>query len=100
MIGDLALAGAPIIGHYHGNRLGHQLNTDLVTLLTNDRTAWTKVPGDRLAESLADMRDDEAASIAPGHDRSRGGGMSVSGASAPSRSRQLGDRILCFLGEG
>jgi len=58
VIGDLALAGAPIIGHYRGNRPGHQLNTDLVTLLMDDREAWSRVPGDRLAEALEGAMDE------------------------------------------
>lgn len=43
VIGDLSLAGAPIIGHYRGHRPGHQLNTDLVTLLMEDRDAWVNL---------------------------------------------------------
>ena len=39
-IGDLYLAGAPLIGHFQGVRSGHALNHDLLrTLLAND-TAW------------------------------------------------------------
>jgi UDP-3-O-[3-hydroxymyristoyl] N-acetylglucosamine deacetylase len=44
VIGDLSLAGAPIIGHYRGNRPGHQLNTDLVRLLMQDQDAWARLP--------------------------------------------------------
>jgi UDP-3-O-[3-hydroxymyristoyl] N-acetylglucosamine deacetylase len=42
VIGDLSLTGAPIIGHYRGNRPGHQLNTDLVSLLMEDNDAWER----------------------------------------------------------
>jgi UDP-3-O-[3-hydroxymyristoyl] N-acetylglucosamine deacetylase len=43
VIGDLSLAGAPIVGHYRGHRPGHQLNTDLVALLMEDTDAWVSV---------------------------------------------------------
>jgi UDP-3-O-[3-hydroxymyristoyl] N-acetylglucosamine deacetylase len=43
VIGDLALAGAPIIGHYRSHRPGHRLNVELLRLLMNDRSAWTRV---------------------------------------------------------
>ena len=42
-IGDLYLAGAPIIGHFHGSRSGHALNNQLLRALFADRTAWTWV---------------------------------------------------------
>jgi UDP-3-O-[3-hydroxymyristoyl] N-acetylglucosamine deacetylase len=40
-IGDLALAGAPLIGAYRSVRGGHKLNHAVVTALMNDRSAWT-----------------------------------------------------------
>src|ERR1700735_3110251 len=40
-IGDLALAGAPLIGTYRSKRGGHKLNHAVVTALMNDQTAWT-----------------------------------------------------------
>ncbi|MDR3435798.1 MAG: UDP-3-O-acyl-N-acetylglucosamine deacetylase [Telmatospirillum sp.] len=42
-VGDLALAGAPILGHFHGVRCGHALNNRLLRDLFSDRTAWTMV---------------------------------------------------------
>ncbi len=41
-LGDLALAGAPILGHYHGSRAGHALTNDLLRLLfaTPDSFEW------------------------------------------------------------
>ncbi len=39
-IGDLYLAGAPIIGRFHGVRSGHALNNQLLHALFADRTAW------------------------------------------------------------
>lgn len=42
-IGDLALAGAPIIGAYRSVRGGHKLNHAVLTALMADPTAWTYV---------------------------------------------------------
>jgi len=45
-IGDLYLAGAPIIGHVHGARSGHGLNHALLRALFDDDEAWSYVvPG-------------------------------------------------------
>lgn len=43
-IGDLYLAGLPILGHFHGFRSGHALNNQLLHRLFADPTAWTVVP--------------------------------------------------------
>jgi UDP-3-O-[3-hydroxymyristoyl] N-acetylglucosamine deacetylase len=40
-LGDLALAGAPLIGAYRSVRGGHKLNHAVVSALMNDPTAWT-----------------------------------------------------------
>ena len=40
-IGDLALAGAPLLGAYRSVRGGHKLNHAVVAALMNDHTAWT-----------------------------------------------------------
>jgi len=40
-IGDLALAGAPLIGAYRSVRGGHKLNHAVVSALMADPTAWT-----------------------------------------------------------
>jgi len=39
-IGDLYLAGAPILGHFHGCRSGHALNNQLLRALFADEKAW------------------------------------------------------------
>ena len=39
-IGDLALAGAVIIGHFHGSCSGHALNNQLLRALFADPSAW------------------------------------------------------------
>ena len=42
-IGDLYLAGAPIIGHVDGTRSGHGLNHALLKALFEDDDAWSYV---------------------------------------------------------
>jgi UDP-3-O-[3-hydroxymyristoyl] N-acetylglucosamine deacetylase len=42
-VGDLALAGAPILGCYRSYRGGHRLNVMAVESLLSDRDAWTVV---------------------------------------------------------
>jgi len=41
VIGDIALAGAPIIGHISGYKTGHQLNVQLLRELFAERGAWS-----------------------------------------------------------
>lgn len=45
-LGDLALAGAPLIGRYTGHRAGHALTNDLLRTLFADPTAWRSVQCD------------------------------------------------------
>jgi UDP-3-O-[3-hydroxymyristoyl] N-acetylglucosamine deacetylase len=45
-IGDLALAGLPLLGAYHSVRGGHKLNHAVLTALMADRTAWRVVEGE------------------------------------------------------
>jgi UDP-3-O-[3-hydroxymyristoyl] N-acetylglucosamine deacetylase len=45
-VGDLYLAGAPILGHFHGLRCGHAMNNLLLRELFADKTAWELVPMD------------------------------------------------------
>ncbi|MGI8525629.1 MAG: UDP-3-O-acyl-N-acetylglucosamine deacetylase [Pseudolabrys sp.] len=42
-VGDLALAGAPLLGSYRAVRGGHRLNHSVLTALLADRSAWTVV---------------------------------------------------------
>lgn len=44
-IGDLALAGAPLIGAYRSVRGGHKLNHAVLSALMSDPSAWTMVEG-------------------------------------------------------
>ena len=42
-IGDLYLAGAPVLGTYHAIRGGHALNNALLHKLFSDREAWERI---------------------------------------------------------
>jgi UDP-3-O-[3-hydroxymyristoyl] N-acetylglucosamine deacetylase len=42
-VGDLALAGAPLLGAYRSVRGGHKLNHAVLCALMADRSAWTYV---------------------------------------------------------
>jgi UDP-3-O-[3-hydroxymyristoyl] N-acetylglucosamine deacetylase len=46
-VGDLALAGMPLLGRYHSVCGGHKLNAQVVAALMADRSAWTVVEPQR-----------------------------------------------------
>ena len=56
-IGDLALAGAPLIGTYRSVRGGHKLNHAVLSALMADRSAWAYVemPESRRPRGYADL---------------------------------------------
>src|SRR3954471_13953686 len=45
-VGDLALAGLPLLGAYRSVRPGHKLNHAVLSALLADRTAWREVEGE------------------------------------------------------
>ena len=51
-VGDLYLAGAAIIGHFHGVRPGHAINNKLLRKLLADETAWELVDMDEVADEI------------------------------------------------
>jgi UDP-3-O-[3-hydroxymyristoyl] N-acetylglucosamine deacetylase len=46
VVGDLALAGLPLLGAYHSVRGGHKVNHAVLTALLADRTAWRVLESD------------------------------------------------------
>jgi UDP-3-O-[3-hydroxymyristoyl] N-acetylglucosamine deacetylase len=52
-IGDLALAGLPLLGAYRSIRGGHKLNHAVLCTLMADPTAWTTVDAGRFAGQAA-----------------------------------------------
>jgi UDP-3-O-[3-hydroxymyristoyl] N-acetylglucosamine deacetylase len=61
-VGDLALAGGPILGRYDGVRAGHALNNAILHALFADPTAW--MPVDLFVEM-----DEASAAIYPQESR-------------------------------
>lgn len=57
-IGDLALAGAPIFGHYYAHRPGHRLNNALLRELFAHKNAWSRMNYEQIQRRLegADVR--------------------------------------------
>ena len=49
-VGDMALAGHPILGTYRSVRGGHRLNAHVLQALLADATAWTMVQAPRVRE--------------------------------------------------
>jgi UDP-3-O-[3-hydroxymyristoyl] N-acetylglucosamine deacetylase len=43
-LGDLSLAGAPLLAEFHGSRTGHALNNRLLRAMFADSSAWVRVP--------------------------------------------------------
>jgi UDP-3-O-[3-hydroxymyristoyl] N-acetylglucosamine deacetylase len=51
-VGDLALAGAPILGAYQSVRGGHRLNANVLRALFDDPDAWTMVSAPQVRDGL------------------------------------------------
>jgi len=66
-LGDLATAGAPILGRYTGVKSGHFLTNQLLRALFDRPEAWCRVPGDaRIAARLpgAGLRRNDLRAVA------------------------------------
>ncbi len=65
-IGDLYLAGAPILGHVSGVQSGHALNHTLLAALFDDPAAWSYVypPVDLRSPAQGDWEEDAQLAIA------------------------------------
>jgi len=66
-IGDLALAGAPLIGAYRSVRGGHKLNHAVVTALMADRSAWIYVEAPETARRQRGHADLSTGVVAPAY---------------------------------
>jgi UDP-3-O-[3-hydroxymyristoyl] N-acetylglucosamine deacetylase len=51
VVGDLALAGLPLLGAFRSVRGGHKLNHAVLTALMGDRNAWRVVESETLRSS-------------------------------------------------
>ena len=57
-VGDLYLAGAPIIGHFKGHRSGHALNHNVVRTLLADESSWRYTTMPREQDELHEEIDE------------------------------------------
>jgi UDP-3-O-[3-hydroxymyristoyl] N-acetylglucosamine deacetylase len=60
VVGDLALAGAPLRGRFNGERSGHALNNRLLRALFTDATAWRWQEDESLVMPVSRMPAREA----------------------------------------
>jgi UDP-3-O-[3-hydroxymyristoyl] N-acetylglucosamine deacetylase len=66
-IGDLALAGAPLLGAYRSVRGGHKLNYAVLSALMADPGAWTVVEADAIRQPVRGHADVAAGLVAPAY---------------------------------
>jgi UDP-3-O-[3-hydroxymyristoyl] N-acetylglucosamine deacetylase len=66
-IGDLALAGAPLIGAYRSVRGGHKLNHAVLNALMSDPSAWTMVERPETVRRIRGHADVTAGMLAPAY---------------------------------
>ncbi len=62
-IGDLYLAGGPILGHFHGYRSGHALNNELLCAVFADETAWRWTTLDEARTAPAAMPEERRLAV-------------------------------------
>jgi len=69
LIGDLALAGLPLLARVEAYKAGHALHTQVVSRLLADRSLWTITTEEpRSAASVQDRQTSEAVTPAPAAD--------------------------------
>jgi UDP-3-O-[3-hydroxymyristoyl] N-acetylglucosamine deacetylase len=66
-IGDLALAGAPLLGAYRSVRGGHKLNCAVLSALMADPDAWTMVEADAIRQPVRGHADVVTGLVAPAY---------------------------------
>jgi UDP-3-O-[3-hydroxymyristoyl] N-acetylglucosamine deacetylase len=64
-VGDLALAGAPLLGAYRSVRGGHKLNHAVLCALMADASAWTYVDGGQVARRPRGQADVATGMVVP-----------------------------------
>jgi UDP-3-O-[3-hydroxymyristoyl] N-acetylglucosamine deacetylase len=64
-VGDLALAGAPLLGAYRSIRGGHKLNHAVLCALMADASAWTYVDAGQIARRQRGQADVAAGMVVP-----------------------------------
>jgi UDP-3-O-[3-hydroxymyristoyl] N-acetylglucosamine deacetylase len=66
-VGDLALAGAPILGAYRSVRGGHRLNHAVLVALMSDRSAWTLTEADPAQTQRRARGHADVSTVAPAY---------------------------------
>lgn len=66
-IGDLALAGAPLLASYRTVRGGHKLNHAVLSALMSDPTAWTLAEGEPAPRRVRGHADIATGLVAPAY---------------------------------
>jgi UDP-3-O-[3-hydroxymyristoyl] N-acetylglucosamine deacetylase len=66
-IGDLALAGAPLLGAYRSVKGGHKLNHAVLSALMADPDAWTMVEGAEQGRRVRGYADVASGLVAPAY---------------------------------
>lgn len=66
-IGDMALAGAPLLGAYHTVRGGHRLNHAVLSALMADTSAWRVVESSEPVRRIRGHADVAAGLVAPAY---------------------------------
>jgi len=65
VVGDLALAGMPLVAHFHGRKCGHRLNNQLLHALFARPEAWRVIEAPQLAAAEAEDRAEDRIEPAP-----------------------------------
>ncbi len=52
VLGDMTLAGVPVIGHFYAYKPGHDLNNAIIKRLFEERSAWSYIPMDEFLERI------------------------------------------------
>ncbi len=63
-IGDLYMAGSPLLARYEGDRSGHALNNQLLLKLFADKSAWTYVTKMPVRATVSRRREQEESAYA------------------------------------
>lgn len=66
-VGDLALAGLPLLATYRSRRGGHKLNHAVLTALLADRSAWRVVEGEQMRRPRAAVGGMVGGMVAPAY---------------------------------
>jgi UDP-3-O-[3-hydroxymyristoyl] N-acetylglucosamine deacetylase len=66
-VGDLALAGAPLLGAYRSVRGGHKLNHAVLVALMSDPSAWTFVEAETAPRRVRGHADVATGLVAPAY---------------------------------